>query len=87
MRVDYPLGALKRRWLRSVVLRSPLGPWYALTGPGGHPVPKSAPLRSLLLATELAVDGQGARDLVLRGVRDVPDGCLRYAVGSVEHHR
>ena len=32
---DYPLGALKRRWLRSGVLRSPLGPWYALTGSGG----------------------------------------------------
>ena len=32
MRGDYPLGALKRRWLRSGVLRSPLGPWYALTG-------------------------------------------------------
>ena len=34
MRGDYPLGAPARRWLRSVVLRSPLGPWYALTGPG-----------------------------------------------------
>ena len=54
MRGDYPLGALKRRWLRSVVLRSPLGPWYALTGPGGIPSPNLHPCAVYLsLASEL----------------------------------
>ena len=78
MRGDYPLGALRRRWLRSVVLRSPLGPWYALTGSGGIPSPNLHPCAVYLsLASELEVDGQGSVDLAVdtgicssRGIRD-----------------
>ena len=62
MRGDYPLGALKRRWLRSVVIRSPLR-LIALTGPGGIPSPNLRPCAvHLSLASELEVDGQGSED-------------------------
>ena len=60
MRVDYPLGAPKRRWLRSGVIRSPLRP-DCPTGFGGIPSPNLHPCAVYLsLASELEVDGQGS---------------------------
>ena len=58
MRGDYPLGALRRRWLRSVVLRSPLGPWYALTGS------RIEGVSSLSVGLGIEVDGQVSVDLI-----------------------